>query len=159
MIIAPRFRFVVEHHDDNGRLVWRRYADNVVTTAGKNYLINVAFRNSTQSAIWYVGLKGTGTAAASDTSASHAGWSEVTGYSEAVRQTLTLSAASSGSSNNASSPSVFTINTSVTISGAFLIDSSTKGGATGTLYNAADFTSPATLSSGTVTVNGIVLSL
>ena len=154
-----RFRYVVEHHDLDGKLVWRREFENLVTTAGKNLLGNVMFGGTSKSAAWYLGLKGTGTAAAGDTMNSHAGWSEVTGYSETVRQTLTLPSFSSGTANNSGSPAVFTINTSVTVAGVFAVDNSTKGGALGTLYSAGDFSGGSvSLSSGTITVNAFALS-
>jgi hypothetical protein len=154
-----RFRYVVEHHDVDGNLVWRREFDNLVTTAGKNLLGNVMFGGTAKSAAWYLGLKGTGTAAAGDTMSSHAGWSEVTGYSETPRQTLTLASFSSGAANNSGSPAVFTINASVTVAGVFAVDNSTKGGTGGTLYSAGDFSGGSVaLSSGTLTVNAFALS-
>jgi len=156
-IAGLRFEFVVTFHDPAGKLLAVRRARNVVTTVGKNLLGNVMFRGTAASASWYVGLKGVGTAVAADTAASHASWAEITAYSESVRQTLTLAAFSGGSSTNAASPAVFTINSSSTIAGAFTINVATKGDGSGTLYNAADFSSPVTLSAGTVTVNGIVL--
>lgn len=154
-----RFRYVVEHHDVDGNLVWRREFDNLVTTAGKNLLGNVMFGGTSKSAAWYLGLKGAGTAAVGDTMSSHAGWSEVTGYSEGARQTLTLASFSSGTANNSGSPAVFTINASVTVAGVFLADNSTKGGSTGTLYSAGDFSGGSvSLSSGTITVNAFALA-
>lgn len=154
-----RFRYVVEHHDADGNLVWRREFENLVTTAGKNLLGNVMFGGTSKSATWYLGLKGTGTAAVGDTMSSHAGWSEVTGYSEGARQTLTLASFSSGTANNSGSPAVFTINTSVTVAGVFLVDNSTKGGTAGTLYSAGDFSGGSvSLSSGTITVNAFALA-
>ena len=156
---ALRFRYVVLHRDLDGRITWRDEFDNLVTTAGKNLLGNVMFGATAKSAAWYLGLKGTGTAAVGDTMASHAGWSEVTGYSESVRQTLTLASFSSGTANNSGSPAVFTINASVTVAGVFLADSNTKGGATDTLYSAGDFSGGSvSLSSGTLTVNAFALS-
>jgi hypothetical protein len=149
---APRFRYHVEHRDDSGRLVWSEEFTNLVTTAGKNLLGNVMFGATSKSAAWYVGLKGAGTAAIGDTASSHAGWSEVTGYSESVRQTLTLASFSSGSASNAASQAVFTINAAVTVDGVFIIDNSTKGGTTGTLYSVGSFSSAISLSSGTLTV-------
>lgn len=153
------FAFVLEFRDENGLLIATRRCRNVVTTAGKNLMGNVMFRGSTPSTSWYVGLKGSGAPVAADTAASHASWSEITAYSEGARQALTLAAFSAGSSNNSASPAAFTINASSTIAGAFIIDNNTKGGTSGTLYNAADFSAPVTLSAGTVTVNGIVLNL
>ena len=154
-----RFRYVVEHHDLDGRLTWRDEIDNLVTTAGKNLLGNVMFGATSKSAAWYLGLKGTGTAAVGDTASSHAGWSEVTGYSESVRQPLTLASFSSGTANNSGSPALFTINTTVTVAGVFAIDNSTKGGTSGTIYSVGDSTGGSvTLSSGTITVSAFALS-
>ena len=119
----------------------------------------VMFGATSKSAAWYLGLKGAGTAAVGDTASSHAGWSEVTGYSETVRQTLTLASFSSGTANNSGSPAVFTINASVTVAGVFAIDNSTKGGTSGTIYSAGDFSGGSVaLSSGTITVSAYALS-
>lgn len=154
-----RFRYVVEHRDLDGRLTWSDTIDNLVTTAGKNLLGNVMFGGTSKSAGWYLGLKGTGTVAANDTAASHAGWSEVTGYSETARQTLTLASFSAGASNNSGAPAVFTINTTVTVAGVFVIDNSTKGGTSGTIYSVGDSSGGSvTLSSGTITVSAFALS-
>ena len=79
--------------------------------------------------------------AAADTMASHAGWTEVTAYSEAVRQTLTLGAVASQSVDNSASKAAFSINAdATTIGGAFITTDNTKGGTTGTLAGAAAFT-------------------
>ena len=152
-------RYVVECFDADGNLKWREEIKNLVTTAGKNLLGNVMFGATSKSAAWYLGLKGAGTAAVGDTASSHAGWSEVTGYSETVRQTLTLASFSSGTANNSGSPAVFTINTSVTVAGVFAIDNSAKGGTSGTIYSAGDFSGGSVaLSSGTITVSAYALS-
>jgi hypothetical protein len=150
------FEFVASFHDPDGKLIAVRRAHNLVTTQGKNLLGSVMFGATAKSAGWYVGLKGTGTAVAADTAATHGGWAEITAYA-GTRPALTLSAWASGSANNAASPAVFTITSASTIAGAFTSDSPTRGGTLGSLYNAADFSAPVTLSAGTVTVNGIVL--
>jgi hypothetical protein len=151
------FEFVATFHDPEGRLIAVRRGRNLVTTQGKNLLGSVMFGATAKSATWYVGLKGSGTAVAADTAATHSGWAEITAYSQTARQTLTLSSFASGSANNSASPAVFTINSASTIAGAFITDSPTKGGGGGSLYNAADFSAPVTLSAGTLTVSGIVL--
>jgi hypothetical protein len=94
------------------------------------------FKGSAYTAAWYVGLTAaTPTFANGDTASSHGGWTELTAYSESVRQTLTLGTASGGSIDNSASKAAFTINAnSTTIGGAFLITVSTKSGTTGTLY-------------------------
>ena len=79
---------------------------------------------------------------------SHAGWSEVTAYSEGVRQTLTLGSVSGQSVDNSASNAQFSINASATIAGGFIATDDTKGGSSGTLFGAADFTSPRSMSDG-----------
>jgi len=130
-----------EAHDKHGNLKWVHEAHNLVTTAGLNDLLDKYLKGSAYTAAWYVGLTdGTPTTAAGDTMASHSGWTEVTAYDEAVRQTLTLGSVSAGSVDNSASKAVFTISTnSTTIGGAFLTTSSTKGGTTGTLYAVVAF--------------------
>jgi len=125
--------------DRKGKIKWRDKSTNLVVTTGLNALLDNTFRASGYTAAWSVGLKGTGTVAAGDTMASHAGWSEITAYSESTRQTLTLAAASAGSATNSASKAVFNVNGSATVDGYFVTTSSTKSGTTGTLYNAVTF--------------------
>lgn len=137
----------------DGQEKWRDGFTNLVTTVGKNNILDQYFTGSGYTAAWYVGLKGAGSAAAGDTSASHAGWSEVTAYSNANRVTLSLNAASSGSMTSSAAAS-FNINGTATVAGAFLITENTKGGTTGTLYSAGDFTASRSVASGdTLNVN------
>ena len=151
--LRVRTHWTVECRDKDGNLKWEESRDNLVTTEGLNDVLNKYFKGSAYTAAWYVGLKGAGTIAIGDTAASHAGWSENTTYSESVRQTLTLGTVSAASVNNSASKAVFTINGAATIAGAFLISNSTKGGTTGTLFSASDFSSSRTLASGdTVTI-------
>lgn len=148
--LAPPLTYSVECRDASGRLKWREEIHNLVTTEGKNHLGNVYFRGTTPVTTWYVGLKQSGTIAAGDTAASHAGWSDFTSYNESVRQTLTLSAFSSGASSNSGSPAVFTINASGTVAGAFVVSNSSKTGNTGTLYSVADFSAAQTVAAADV---------
>lgn len=124
----------------DGQVKWVEEIHNLVVTAGLNDLLAKYFKGSSYTAAWYVGLKGTGTVAAGDTMASHSGWTEITAYSESVRQTLTLGTPSSGSVDNSASKAVYTINGNATVDGAFVATDSTKGGTTGTLYGASSFT-------------------
>ncbi len=145
--------YTFECRDKDGNLKWREVVPNLVTTAGLNKLLDAAFKTGLASPAWYVGLKGAGTIAAGDTASSHAGWTESTAYSESVRQTLTLGTIASGAVSNSASKAVFTASGSATWAGAFLIDNSTKGGTTGTLYGATDFgTSRSVISGDTLTV-------
>lgn len=131
----------IECFDKHGKLKWVDEFDNLVVTAGLNDSITQHFKGSAYTAAWYVGITaGTPTFAAGDTMSSHAGWTEVTAYDEAVRQTLTLGSVSGGSADNSAAKATFTISANTTtIGGAFLVTNSTKGGSTGTLYGGGAF--------------------
>jgi len=128
--------------DKHGNVKWVEECDNIVTNAGLDDLLDKYLKGSSYTAAWYVGLTdGTPTLAAGDTMASHAGWAEVTAYSEATREVLTLGAVSSQSVDNSASRASFSISTnSTTVGGAFLTTDNTKGGSTGTLYSVVAFT-------------------
>jgi len=133
--------FKVECFDKNGQLKWVDYIENLVVNEGLDDALDKYFKGSSYSAAHYVGLTdGTPTFAAGDTMSSHAGWTEVTAYDEADRQTVTWGSVSSQSVDNSASKATFTISSnSTTIGGAFLSTNSTKGGSTGTLYGGGAF--------------------
>jgi hypothetical protein len=107
-----------------------------------------ALTSVSQITTWYLGLYGaaaSNTPAAGDTMASHAGWTEVTAYSNGTRVAATFVTATTANPSvvtNTASPAVFNINGTTTVGGAFLTSNDTKGGTTGTLFSAADFGSP-----------------
>ena len=133
----------VECYGPDGRLKWSDIIHNLVTTAGKNLALDTILGNSAAGAV-VMGLKGTGSAAAGDTQASHAGWLEV-GLANAPtytgnRPTPSFSAASAGSKATSAAVS-FAITSSGTVAGCFinLGGSATKDNTTGTLFSAGDF--------------------
>lgn len=130
----------VECRDQHGNLKWQDIIENLVTNGGLDHLLDVTLSSATQ-AVWYVGLTdGSPTAAAGDTAASHAGWTEVTAYDEANRVSWSDGGVSSQSVSNSGSPAEFTIDTNSTaIGGAFLISNNTKGGTSGVLYAVGAF--------------------
>jgi len=133
--------FEVECYDKDGNLKWKDTIKNLVVNTGLDDSLDKYFKGSSYTAAHYCGLAdGTPTFAAGDTMASHAGWTEVTDYSEGVRQTITWGSVSSQSVDNSASKATFSINNSVTIGGAFLSTDSTKGGSSGTLYGGGAFT-------------------
>jgi hypothetical protein len=144
--------------DAAGNLKWIAHEHNLVTTAGLNALLTACFKTIPGSVTWYLGLKSTGTPVAGDTMGSHASWTELTAYSEAARPTWTPGTVSAGSVSNSASKARFTANGSMTVLGLFMTDSATKGGTTGTLYGAGDFTegSRAMVSSDTLDVTATV---
>lgn len=121
---------------------WEDEFSNLVTTVGKNDALDKYLSGSSYTAAWYIGLiSSTGYAAgavAADTAASHSGWTEDTGYSNASRPTAAFASASAGS-KALSSALAFNINATVTIKGCFLISNATKSGTTGILYSAGLF--------------------
>lgn len=140
--IAPSFHYTVECIKPDGSVRWTDEFDNLVTTVGKNDLLDKYFKGSTYSAAFYCGLINDTTytgVAVGDTAASHAGWTESTDYDEATRPAVTFGVAAAGSLAT-SSASVFTMNAGDTIKGAFVITNNTKGGTTGVLYSAGLFT-------------------
>ena len=140
--------FEIKCHDKDGNLKWEAQSKNLVVNVGLQYMAGSALTSVSQITTWYLGLYGAGAAntpAASDTMASHAGWTEVTAYSNANRVTATFVTATTADPSvvtNTASPAVFNINGTATVGGAFLTSENTKGGTTGTLFSAADFGSP-----------------
>lgn len=117
-------------------------AYNLITTVGKNHLLDTELAGSGYTAAWYLllisSVSYTSGPAAGDTSASHGGWTESAVYSNATRPAASWSAASGGA-KALSSGAVFNINASDTIKGCGLISNSTKSGTTGTLFSAGLF--------------------
>ncbi len=140
-IVLDGFRiggvFVIECRDAQGNLVWRDMAKNLVTNEGLNHLLNVAFHGSSQTATWYMGLINSSPSyAASDTMASHSGWTEFTGYS-GDRKEWAEGAASGQQISNSGNPASFSVTQAGTIAGAFLC--SAASGSTAVLYCEANF--------------------
>lgn len=140
--------FTVQCHDKDGNLKWEAKEHNLVVNEGLQYMNAKTFTGSSYTAAWYLGLYGAGasnTPAAADTMASHAGWTEVTAYSQTTRPACnfgTPTTADPSVATNSASAATFSINATTTVGGAFLTTDSTKGGTTGTLFSAADFQSP-----------------
>ncbi len=133
--LKGKFKFYC--FDKDGKLKWEKSADNAATDEGLNKLLDVMFHETTQISPWYIGLiTGTGTLAAGDTLASHAGWTEGTDYS-GDRKEWSEGAASGKSMTNSSTVD-FACSGSMTVKGAFLASAAT--GTSGTLFCTAAFT-------------------
>jgi len=150
---AAKGRYIFQCLDKDGKLKWEDVAPNLVVNVGLQDMNAKYFLGSAYTATWYLGLitgPGSGTTiVAGDNASSHTGWAENTGYSNATRPTASFGTATladpSVISNSVASGGTlasFSINASSTIAGAFLISNSTKGGTTGILFSASDFTSP-----------------
>jgi len=138
--------FTVECRDADGNLKWTEDFPNLVVNEGLQYINTEFFKGISYSATWYMGLvtgPGAGnTYAAGDTMASHAGWAENVAYSQSARPTMTFGSATAADPSviATSTPVVFTMNSSVTIAGAFVVNENTKSGTSGTLFSVGNFT-------------------
>jgi len=124
---------------------WRDEFPNLVVNSGLKLMNDTFFAGTTYTAVWYLGLitgPGSGTTFnAADTMSSHLGWTEDTTYSNANRPTVTFGSATlADPSVIATTATSFSINGATTVAGAFLTTDNTKGGTTGTLFSASDFT-------------------
>lgn len=147
----------VECRDAQGNLKWTEEFPNLVNAVGKELMLNTLLKGSSYSVTGpFLGLiSGSGsTFAASDTMASHGGWTEFTNYTvggSAVRGTAVFAnATSSGTSpSNVTTSAATAITYTITggggtVGGCFLVlgsgASSTQGNTGGTLYSAGNFT-------------------
>lgn len=142
-IKVPSLRYKIECFDKDGNLKWVEDNLNLVTTEGKNDILDKYFKGSSYTASWFLGLKGAGTIAAADTLASHSGWSESTPYS-GNRPSVTWGT-TSGGSNTATAVSI-SINATATVAGAFLC--TVSSGTSGKLYSCSDFAASRSVASG-----------
>jgi hypothetical protein len=136
--------WLIDHYRA-GRQIGQHYIPNLVLNAAKNANLDTFFNGSGQLTSWYVGLinnSGFTSIVASDTIASHAGWSELTTqYSQGTRPAWGQGAASAQIITNAS-PIVFSMVTTVTVQGLIIVSQSTKGGTSGLMWSAASFPTP-----------------
>jgi hypothetical protein len=140
--------YYIECRDKDGNLKWSAETHNLVVNGGLQDMNSKYFTGSTYTATWYIGLYGAAASnnpAASDTASSHAGWTEVTPYSNATRPACSFGTATTADPSvitNSLSPAQFNINATQTVGGAFLISNNVKGGSLGILFSASDFQSP-----------------
>ena len=144
-------------YDVDGNLKWSDSIENLTTNVGRQNLLNFYFISPSATNAIVMGLKGTGTAAYTDTQAAHAAWLEVgstnaptySGTRKTPSFTTTTSANPAVLTTSASV--VFSITGSGTVAGAFInaAGSSAIDNTTGILFSAGDFTAGSkTVSSG-----------
>ena len=153
--------FTVECRDKDGNVKWIEKSKNLVVNVGLAYMNENFFKGSNYTAAWYVGIYGpasTNNPSSADTMASHAGWTEVTTYSNATRPAATFGAATTADPSliaNSAAVAQFNINDSANVGGAFLTTGDLPGGTSGVLFSASDFAAPGDR----VVQNGDVLSV
>ena len=133
--LRPKGKFKIVCKDKKGKVKWTDYIDNAIVNQGLNRILDTMFFAKTQivAATWRIGLIDNSpapTLAAGDTHASHAGWSEAVGYSEATRPAWGHGASAVQIMTNAAAV-VFSITGTATIHGLFVASVSVKGSTTG----------------------------
>lgn len=140
----------VEWRDDDGTITHVDEGSNLITTVGLTHILSTEFAAGTQSTSWYIGLISSTSfdeITAGDTMSSHAGWTEFQNYAGGSRKQWTPLSVSGAVLTNLS-PVQFVFSASGTVQGFFITNSSTLGGTTGTLWNAAELSTPRTKASG-----------
>lgn len=134
--------FKAECYDKDGNLKWSEEFPNLVVNTGLAFINTQVFTGSNYSATWYMGvIDGGASYAAADTMSSHGGWTENVDYLQAARPTLAFNATTTADpAVIASIAATYTMSANATIGGAFLSTDNTKGGTTGTLFSAGNFT-------------------
>lgn len=134
----------------DGVVDWEERGRNTIVTVGLTHALGAVFNAVTQITQWFMGLI-TNTdfdeISVDDTIASHAGWTEFTGYSSATRPQWTPLSVSGGVLLNTSAVQ-FTFDSAATVRGFFIVSNSTKGGSTGTLWCAAPLSTARTIRAG-----------
>jgi len=159
--LALRGRFQFEHYRD-GKLFNIYDILNDIVNEGKNKIFNTMFNDSTPvaNASWCIGLisaTGFSALAATDTMASHPGWTEFTSFTQANRVAWGSGNSVAQQATNAT-PATFNINAAGTLKGGFVVSNNTKGGTSGILWATAQFSSDIPVTNGdemkiTYTVN------
>jgi len=117
---------------------------NLITTVGKNDILDKYLKGSAYTQTIRMGLKGTGSAVIGDTQASHSGWLEQGGTNQPTytgnRKDVTMGAASGGVSTSPTQAFAIT-GTSTAVFGCFINNggSATKDDTAGILFSAGDF--------------------
>ncbi len=157
-------------HDADGNLKWEQTFPNLVNAVGKELMLDTLLSGTSYTTVGpFLGLisGASPTFAASDTMASHGGWTEFINYTvggSPVRGTASFSAATSSGTTptNVTTKTASAITYTITgaggtVGGCFLVTgsgaSSTQNNTSGTLYSAGAFgTAKITTAGDTVSV-------
>lgn len=148
--VEARGTYLIECVGADGKLKWQDKAQNLVTTVGKNEVLDKALAGSSYTVVGpYLGLISSASysaVAVSDTMSSHGGWTEAGGANPPTysgsRKTAVWAGASAGAKPLAA-PLSFGITSSGTVKGCFMVFGSaatnTVDGTAGILLSAGLF--------------------
>ena len=141
--IGGRFRYEIPI--PGAKTIKSKWSLNGLITATIDDLWDVYFSNGTPPAAWFLGIisnTGFTALAATDTMASHAGWTEATNYSGS-RPAWSPGDSAGGIKTNPTAAE-FPITTEEALRGMFVVANNTKGGTTGLLWATGEFESGVT---------------
>lgn len=136
-------RYVLECIGADGKIKWSEAFDNVVTTVGKNLLLDTGLAGANYSVTgpYLLLITNYTSVNANHTMASHSGWDEFTAYN-GNRATALFSSAANGSKALTSAVS-FSINDAGTVNGCGMVFGTgainSKGSTAGTLLSVGAF--------------------
>lgn len=125
---------------DRGKLVAEYSIKNMSTIVGRNYMLDTAFKGATQDSSWFLGLIAAGEdveTLETDTSASHAGWTEFTSYTGGARKAWTSASAAAGGRLGTATAATFTFNANGSIRGIFVAGTNVQGSTTDLIWATA----------------------
>ena len=155
-------KFHVVHRSADGDLKGIYDFPNGIVDVGLNHILDTQFHGTSQITTWYIGLVDNvawSAFADADTLASHAGWTEMTDYTEGTRVEWDEDAATGRSITNTTTAD-YTINATGNAKGIFVSSNNVKTtGSTGTLWSTAAFSSVVAVTGGdtlkvTYTISG-----
>lgn len=145
------FDYTVEHLR-NGEVIASEVVSNLVPTEGLNYIVSGALTGGPTSASWFIGLyEGNYVPTSTITAATVvSATTECVAYSNSTRPTWVGGTVTNGAVDNSLSRAEFTMTANKTVYGAFLVSTSAKSSALGTLLSIVRFASPKGLETGDV---------
>jgi len=128
-------RFDIEVLDEQGNLISKSSADNVLTAEGLNSILNVYLHGATQITTWYCIIFETDTTPSDATTYAVPVFTEWTAYDEATRPEYVEAASVAKSVTNSANKATFTASDTKTLYGAAIVgggsDPTVKGNVLG----------------------------
>lgn len=120
-------RYTAECFDTSGMLRWSEDYDNLVTTQGKNHLLDTGLAGGANAISARLSLITSGTPVVGDTYATHAGFAELSNTVVAARGTPAFSASSAGVKQTSAAVSFSIIGTGTIVGSAINVVAGTVG--------------------------------
>ena len=139
------FVYTVEAIDRDGNVIDAETTHNLVPAAGLDQMLDMLFNGNTVPS-WFVGIYGNNyTPVTGDTAATFPSLAgELTAYADTSRPAYNPGNAAGGLVSNVLNKTEFVMTSDAAVRGGFITSSAVKGGTTGVLISAVQFSSPKT---------------